>query len=335
MERVNLKADGQAWQQKLGSYAPYIIVGAILIILPPFTNIWIQGLMTAILIYGVFAMSLNLLMGYTGLFSIGHAAFFGVAGYTAGILTLRYGIESFWLIAPAGVIMAVLVAAIFGFIALRLSGFYFFLITLALGQLLFSIAMRWRPMTGGWDGLVGIPYPALGLPGFTMTSISFYYFVFIVFIICLFLIYRFVKSPFGCALKGISEDEGRMRHLGYNVWLYKYIVFIVAGLFAGVAGVLFGSYAGILVPMHLGVLTSTLVLLMVIIGSSKVFFGPVVGAAVVILLEHFSSLYAPYRWPLILGGFFILCVMFLPGGISVYLSKLWQKVRYSYGSAKD
>jgi len=313
----------------------YIIVGLFFVALPLFMPPYLQGVMTKALIFGIFAMSLNLLVGYAGLFSLGHAAYFGVAAYTSSILTVRYGVESFWLAAPAGILMAVLVAGAFGFIALRLSGVYFLLVTLALGQLLYSVALKWQTVTGGTNGLINVGYPDLGLPGFTMNAMSFYYLVFAVLVISLFLLYRLIESPFGVALQGVRDSETRMRSLGYNTWLYKYIAFVVAGLFAGVAGVLFRHYSTVLVPTDIGVLASTLVLLMVIIGGDRVFWGPVAGAILITFIVHYSSIYTPERWPLILGGLFVLAVMFLRGGISIYLVKLWKRLEYHYGSIKS
>jgi branched-chain amino acid transport system permease protein len=194
-----------------------------------------------------------------------------------------------------------------------------------MGELIFSVAEKWRSVTHGGDGLVGISLPNLHL-GFTMNNLYFYYLVFIFFIVCGFLIYRIVNSPFGDALQGIRENEPRMRSLGYNTWLYKYMAFVVGGLFAGVAGVLFGHFTGIMAPGHIGIMTSTLVMLMVILGGSSVIFGPVLGAAMVLILEHVASIYAPERWPLILGAVFVMAVMFLRGGISLHLLKLWRKL---------
>jgi branched-chain amino acid transport system permease protein len=159
-----------------------------------------------------------------------------------------------------------------------------------------------------------------------MTSFSFYYLVFIAFVIAVFLIFRIVKSPFGEALQGIRENEPRMRALGYNTWLYKYVCFILAGLFAGVAGVFFASLNGIVSPTHLDVSTSTIAMLMVVLGSTSIIFGPLVGSVLVIILENVAMIYAPERWPLILGGIFILAVMFLRNGISVYFLDFWRKV---------
>ena len=333
MGLTSLNAMGrQTWRIRLLRCAPYILIGVILIILPPFASADLKNMITKLLIYGIFALSLNLLFGYAGLFSLGHAAFFGVGAYTAAILMVKYGIGNFWLVIAAGILAATLCAAFFGFISLQVSGIYFLLVTLAIGQLLYSVAIKWRTMTGGINGITGITYPDMGIPWFTLTSTSFYYLVFILFVICLFLLYRVAKSSFGRALQGIRGDERRMQCLGYNTWLYKYITFVVGGMFAGIAGVLSTYQAGIVGPGHLGVLTSTVVMLMVIIGSDRVFWEPVLGAALVVLLEHFSSIYLAARWPLILGGIFVLSVMFLRGGVALHLVRLWKKVQYRYGS---
>jgi branched-chain amino acid transport system permease protein len=235
-----LRAPGvPAMRGRLAIYGIYALIGVILIILPPFASPYLKSMLIKVLIYGIFALSLNLLFGYTGLFSLGHAAFFGVGAYTAAILMVKCGIGNFWLLIIAGILAATICAAFFGIIALRVSGIYFLLVTFAIGQLLYSVALKWTPVTGGFNGIVGITYPDIGIPGFTVTSTSFYYLVFIFFVICLFLLYRVAKSPFGRALQGIRGDERRMQCLGYNTWLYKYIAFVVGGLFAGIAGVLF------------------------------------------------------------------------------------------------
>ncbi len=321
----------QIWRRRLTQYGIYIILAVIIILLPPFVSAYVRSMIVKVLIYGIFALSLNLLFGYTGLFSLGHAAYFGVGAYTAAILMQHFGIDSFWLIIVAGILTATICAAFFGIIALRVSGVYFLLVTLAIGELLHSVAIKWRTVTGGSDGLVGITYPGIGIPGFTLDSMSFYYLVFILFIICFFLLHRVVNSLFGRALQGIRGDDRRMKSLGYNTWLYKYIAFIVGGLFAGIAGVLSIYQAAIVGPGFLGVLTSTMVMLMVILGSTQVFWGPVLGAALVVFLEYIFSLYIPERWPLILGAIFILAVMFLRGGVGIRLVRIWKKVQKRYG----
>lgn len=310
-----------------------ILFVVIIIILPFFVSAFIQNVVMKALIFGIFALSLNVLWGYTGMPSLGHAAYFGVGGYAVGILMVNYGMSNFWVLAVVGIIFAAIFAAVLGIPALRMSGAYFLLVTLAMGQLLFSVAQKWRNMTGGDTGLGGIPFPNLHIPGITLTSQSYYYLIFAAFLICAFLIYRILHSPFGEALQGIRENETRMKALGYNTWLYKYVAFIIAGLFAGVAGVFFAPFNNIMSPVHLGIETSTMVMLMVVLGGPSKPFGPVLGAVVVVALEQVFIIYAPERWPLIFGAVFVLSVMFLRQGISVYLIRLWRKVaRGSAGS---
>lgn len=334
MGKIKLTAGRWTWSGKILSYSGYIIAGLILIILVPFLPSYLQGIVSKALIFAIFAMSLNLLCGYTGLFSLGHAAYFAAAAYTSSLIMVRFGIESFWLVALGGILVATLLAFLFGFVALRVSGVFFLLVTLAIGQLLESVALKWQTVTGGTNGLIRTGYPNLGLPWITLDSLSFYYLVFIILVVTLFLLYRLIKSPFGVALQGIRDSETRMRSLGYNTRLYKHIAFTIAGLFAGVAGVLLTYYSTVLIPAQFDVLNSTLVMLMVIIGSDRVFWGPILGAIVITFIQHYASLYVPARWPLILGAFFIISVTFLRGGISIYLIKLWQRIRYHYGSVE-
>jgi branched-chain amino acid transport system permease protein len=316
----------------LAKYGPYFICFLSFMVLPPLMPPYLQSMITKIVIFSVFALSLNLIWGYTGLISLGHATYFGVGAYTSTILIVRMGIGNFWLAALMAVIAAGLLAAIYGVIALRVSGLYFLLVTLALGQLIFCISTVWRPMTGGDNGIIGTPYPDVGIPGLTINSVYYYYLVLIFAVISFFLLYRLINSPFGYALQGIRDDEKKMLTLGYNTWLYKYIAFIIGGIFAGIAGVLFSYFLVVVGPPQLSITTSTMALLMVIIGSTQVFWGPMVGSVVVILLEYVASLYVPERWPLILGAIFVISVMFLRDGIGISLIRLWRRLDSPYGS---
>ena len=327
---MNRKAFNRTWPKELlASYRPYIIAIIVLAAIFPAIPPYGKSMLTQILIFGLFAMSLNLLLGYTGLFSLGHAAFFGAASYTTAILITRFEITSFWLAAPAGIFVATGIAAIFGIIALRSTGIYFLFITLALGELLAGAALKWRGMTKGSGGIIGIGWPDLGVP-FTMGGTSFYYMVLVITFICAFAMYRLVNSPFGHAIQGVREDETLMKHLGYNTWLYKYITFIIAGFFAGVAGVLFTYFNKIVVPDYLGVLTSTQVALMVIIGSFNFLFGPMAGAAIILIVQYYVGLVAPARWSLILGIVFVVTIVLLRRGVLAEVVRLWK--RYRYGS---
>jgi branched-chain amino acid transport system permease protein len=168
--------------------------------------------------------------------------------------------------------------------------------------------------------------PNLGISGFALSAKGFYYLVFIVFVICFFMLHRIAHSSFGKTLVGIRENEMRMRSLGYHTWRLKYAAVIIAGAFAGVAGLLYAYFYGAMVPSNLALETSASAMLMVIIGGPGTLFGPFVGAAVVVLCEHFSSIYVPERWPLILGSIFIVCVMLVRGGFARYLSGFWTRL---------
>lgn len=335
MKTASQEAFSRPRQGQRINLAPHVAGVVILVILPAFLSSYIQSVMTRFLIFALFAMGYNLAFGCAGLVSLGHAAYFGAGGYTIAVIKLHYGSDLFWVGAPLGILVATLVAAMFGIIALRVSGIYFLLVTFALGQLLYSVAwnVSWLN-TPGMQGIAGLSLPTVGIAGFTLNTTSFYYLVLLVSLICFYLLFRITNSPFGRAIVGIREGDARMRSLGYNTWLYKYIAFVISGAFAGIAGVLFGYYNYLISPTHLGVGTSFLPMCMAIIGGVGTFFGPVIGAAVIIFVELFASIMTPERWPLILGGLFVLAIMFAREGIGVYLWRLWNKVSHHYGSIK-
>jgi branched-chain amino acid transport system permease protein len=318
--------DGGA-RRRLHRLAPYAVVACVLIALGPVLPSFYLGMLTKVLIYAIFAISLDLMMGYGGLTSMGHAAFLGVAGYTVGILAVKQGIDLFWVLLPAGLVVAALVSAVVGYICLRVSGTYFLLVTIAFGQLLAIVATKWYRVTGGTDGLVGIPRPNLGIAGLKLGPVGFYFLVFVAFAVCFAVLYRIVTSAYGQALVGVRENEPRMRSLGYNTWRLKYVAIIISGVVAGVAGVFLAYYYGAMVPSTLAIEMSTAAMLMVILGGPGTLFGPFIGAIVVVLGENISLTYVPDRWPLILGGIFVLCVMLLRGGFAPYLSRLYQRVQ--------
>jgi branched-chain amino acid transport system permease protein len=286
---------------------------AVLIALPAVLSSYQLSLVTKMLIFGIFAMSLDLLLGYAGLPSLGHAAYFGVAAYTVGLLALRVA-NNFWLDFPAGLLMAAGVSALFGLFALRTRGSYFLMITLALGQVLWGIAFGWRSLTGGDDGLPSVPRPDLSLPWALTDGVPFYYFVLIFFALAVGALALIVSSPFGRALVGVRESERRMEVLGYDVWRYKYVAFILAGFFAGLAGNLFVYFNGFVSPSYLNILFSASALLMVILGGSGTLLGPAIGAAVIVGLENFISGYME-RWVLVLGVIYVLVTLFAPNGL--------------------
>lgn len=324
---------GSALQGLISRFSPWLGAGVVLGLLPALLPSYMQSICTKFLIFAIFATSFDLIYGHAGLLSLGHAAFFGAGGYAVGALMLHTGITSFWVGLPLGILVAAAVAALFGFISLRVSGMYFLLVTFALAQLLYSVAWNWLWLNSpGMQGIAGIPLPDLGIPSLTWNTIYFYYLVLIFFSICFYLVYRIMNSPFGYALRGIRESEIRMQALGYNTWLYKFIIFIVTGAFAGLAGVLFAYFNRLISPVYLGVGTAFLPMCMVIIGGSGTRIGPVIGAMVIIFVEYFSSLVTPERWPLILGGAFVVAIMYARGGIVIYLSRFWKQIGYRHGS---
>jgi branched-chain amino acid transport system permease protein len=211
------------------------------------------------------------------------------------------------------ILLTTFAAALFGLFALRARGVYFLMITLALAMLIWGLAYRWVSLTAGDNGISGISRPQIG-PWSLREITSYYYFVFAIFLICLFIIYRIVRSPFGRSLVGIKESETRMRTLGYNVWLHQYICFVMAGFFGGVSGVLFIFYNGFISPPSLEVTPNMEVLLMVALGGPGTVIGPFIGAMVIVFLKNFVSVYTE-RWLIFLGSIYIFTILYAPKGL--------------------
>jgi branched-chain amino acid transport system permease protein len=326
--------DRPVWQTLLKRYLPYLFALVILAAVPPFIGGFPQFIFTKVLIFAIFAMSLDLIMGYTGLLSFGHAAYLAMAGYVTGIMSLRYGIHSFWLVLLIALAITAVLAAVIGFLSLRVSGIYFLLVTMGFGQLLSVVADKWFSMTGGKDGMPGIKRPELGW-NVQWTNLKYYFFVLAFFVVSYLVLRRITRSGFGRTLTGIRENEPRMRSLGYNTWASKYVAIIIAGLFAGLAGVFYAQLYGTMVPRHFGLEYSALPMLMVIMGGGASLWGPCLGAAAIVFFEWLFTQSPlarvaaeswptfPERWPLILGILFVLCVVFLRGGFARYLTRLW------------
>jgi len=291
------------------------VVGlAILSLLPQFLTSYYVGLMVLVLIFGIFALSLDLLLGHCGLPSLGHAASFGTGAYVAGILSLKVA-NNFPLNFTAALLAGGAIAAIFGLLVLRTRGIYFLMITLALSQVLWGLAFKWKSATGGDDGMPGVPRPNLGFLGWDLTQVnSYYYFTLILFVLACVLMFFLIRSPFGHSLRGIRESESRMMALGYNVWAHQYVAFILAGLFAGLAGLLYVYYNNMISPRELHLVTSAKVLLMVILGGTGTFLGPILGAAVIVLLENLVSGFTE-RWTLVLGIIYVVVIILAPRGL--------------------
>jgi branched-chain amino acid transport system permease protein len=302
---------------------------ALLVVVPPFLSSFLLTLLTQALIYAILAMSLDLLLGYTGLSSLGHAAYLGIGAYSVGVLTTRHG-AGFWVTLAVGVGLAIVVAGIFGLVALRATGVYFLMITLALGMVAWGLAHRWVTLTQGDNGISGVPRPAFlaarGLPWSLSRPLPFYYFTLVGFAVAFVVLRAVVRSPFGQSLVGIRESESRMRTLGYHVWLHKYIGFVVAGGIGGFAGVFWAYYNGFVSPADVELATSVEVLLMVALGGRGTLIGPAVGATVIVFLKNLVSVYT-HRWLLILGAVYIGTIVYAPEGIAGVTTQLMRRVR--------
>ena len=233
-----------------GRLVGWLLVFIILAVVPALTTPYWVTLITQMFIFGILAMSLDLLMGYSGMPSFGHAGFFGAAAYVIAIFATRYHI-GFWPSVVTAIVLATAIAAIFGLLVAHSKGVYFLMITLALGMVLWGLAFRWVTMTKGDNGISGIPRPDIGLPISLKDPITFYYVTFVVFIVCLVLMAIFVRSPFGHSMKGIRESESRMRILGYDTWVHRYLMYVVAAFFGSISGVFWAYYNGFVSPADL------------------------------------------------------------------------------------
>jgi branched-chain amino acid transport system permease protein len=276
-------------------------------------------LATDIAILALFAASLNLLLGYTGLVSFGHAAYFGVGAYTCAILMKTYGM-SFALGLVAAVVAAAACALLFGAFCVRSTRIYFSMLTLAFAQIVWAICFKWNSVTGGEQGLSNVPYPDLGwmssLPVVGGLRAGDHYYLLVLILVggAFALLKRIVESPFGSILTAIRENPERAEFVGINVRRYQLASFVVAGAFAGWAGALFGIFNRGVFPDFAHWSKSAEVLIMVILGGIGHFWGPAVGAAILILLNQQINAYTQY-WPLILGLILIVLVFVFPSGV--------------------
>jgi branched-chain amino acid transport system permease protein len=281
----------------------------------PHTTSFIILLATRALAFSILVMSLDLLLGFTGLASLGQAAYLGIGAYLTAILAARYQVGmgyDFWLVVALGMLGGAALAAIFGLLAVRASGVYFLMITLALGQCVWGLAYRWNSLTGGDNGINLQHRPKFGID--LANEVTFFYLVFGFFAVSLLILYTIVHSPFGHSLVGIREREPRMKILGYNTWLHKYLAFIIAGAFGGLSGVLWAHTAGIVSPENVVLTTSVDALLMAVLGGAGTLVGGIIGASVVLFIREYLSTLM-HGWQYVLGGVYVLVILYLPGGL--------------------
>ena len=281
-----------------------------------------HAIATEIWIFAIFGLGLNLLLGYTGLLSFGQSTFFGSAAYVAGWLLKHYAINVF-LALGVGVAVGAVSALLVGYLCVQRSGLYFIMLTFALNQLFYFSAYQWTSVTGGEDGMAGIPRPALLGIDFR-DPLNYYIFVSVLFLISLWLMKRIVESPLGRILQAIRENEVRAEAVGYNVPRFKLLAFVIGGAFSGLAGVLYAMLFGITPLEAISFVFSGNVVFATLIGGSGSLYGPIIGAFVFIWLsESVSVLWA--RWPLLLGLAFVIVVLFFRGGVVEAWNRLYLK----------
>lgn len=296
-----------------------VLLAVVLAIVPSVASEYWVGLLTQILIFGLLALSADLLLGHAGLFSLCHAAFFAVSAYTVAILQTRYGVSTIPA-ALAGLCAGTLLAAVFAS-AVRTRGVYFILITLAFGYIVWGVAHRWASFTGGDNGVTNVPPFMLGSMQIA-TKTHYYYFVLVVLAVALGLYRILTTSPFGLALRGIKSSETRMRSLGYRVGAHLYVAFVISGFYASLAGVLYIYFNRFVNPVAAGFPYSVEAILMAIIGGTGTIFGPFIGSGIILILRNWVSGFFHY-YTAVLGLIFIATVLWAPNGV-MGLIKSWR-----------
>jgi branched-chain amino acid transport system permease protein len=293
-----------------------LLVGvAVLAFFPALAEKFYVQLMTKIMILSIFALSLDLLVGYTGLVSLGHAAYFGVAAYTLAVAAPASDPANFWLTLPLSLAASALTALVIGVFVVRTSGVYFIMVTLAFAQMVYYFFHDTR-VAGGSDGIYINTRPATGVVGLDLADdLHFYYMVLALLAGAFLLLALILRSPFGRALQGIKANEQRMRALGFATRRYKLAAFVLAGTLAGLAGYLAAAKEGYVNPELLAWHQSGVVLMMLILGGMGTLFGAVIGTfSYVLLQEWFSTL--TKHWQLLMGGFIVVTVLLFPRGLA-------------------
>jgi branched-chain amino acid transport system permease protein len=301
-----------------------VLVGALLVLAT--VPLWAGGpyyvnISSQILLYAIFALGVNVLAGYAGLVSLGHAGLFGVAAY-AGARIMNDGHGHVVVIAGA-LVLTLLAAAVFAVLALRGTGLGFVMITVALGQIVWGVAYRWISITNGDNGIAirGRPSPL----GLSLTSpASFYWATLIVFLLAVTSMAVFVASPFGASLRGTRDQPRRMNALGYHVWMIRFLAFLFSGFWSGAAGLLYLYYNQFVSPQAVALTASAEALLMVIAGGTATLLGPIAGAALVVIVKNVASAHIE-RWNFVLGAIFVVIVVFMPEGLVPGTVRRWRR----------
>lgn len=298
-------------------------VTLLLFALPQLSGIYTIYLTMHICMLSIFALGFNLLLGYTGLLSFGQAGFFAAGAYACGKILLLY--PSLIIGFVGGVIFSVFVSFIIGFLCVRHTRIYFSMLTLSFGMMIYSIAWKWRDVTGGDDGLVGIPRAPISIGNLLtidMSSMgSYYYFVILIFIASVYIMYRIVNSPFGLILRGIRENETRVSFAGVSLRKYRLLSFVIAGTYAGIAGALFAPLENTVTPVIAHWSYSAEPVLVTLLGGVNSFFGPIIGAILFFVIKDIVVRFTEH-WLIIFGSVIVLLVMSFRGGVMSFINNI-------------
>ena len=319
-------------QERLFTVTRWGLLAAVLVvllILPRYISEYYTNLTIKIYIMALLACSFNLLLGYTGLLSFGQAAYFAVGAYACALI-LKMVVTSVVVAIPVAVLISAIAALFFGYFCVRLTEIYFSMLTLAFGQIIYTIAFKWESLTGGDNGLAGIPSPPLHLGLLTIdlsNAYHYYYFALALILAAVVVLYLIVNSPFGATLKAIRDNPERASFTGQNVRLFQLISFVLAGTFSGLAGAIFATFEKFVSPELTYWSKSAAIVLVSILGGIYTFVGPMVGSAVMILLEDYISTYTSY-WSIFLGTILIIFVIFMPDGIVGRANRILYRIRF-------
>jgi len=308
---------------KLNFFYEYKIILIVLVFLSCLPFFMSASLATEILIFGLFTLGFNILLGYTGILSFGHAAYFGLGAYVAGFV-LKNCFTSVWLALFGSLVVPAVTGIILGFLCIKRKGVYFAMLSAAFANMFYFLALSpFKDITGGEDGLKEIPILMLQFPFRLSLSkpLNVYYFIFILFAISIFVIWKITHSPFGKVLKGIRENEERMKACGYNVKNVKIVSLILSALFSGLAGGLYTIYLDYVPLETFHWLTSGRVVAMALLGGTDTFIGPLVGAGIFLFIENTVSIVTA-RWEIFVGALVVLVILFSPGGVTGIFKKI-------------
>ena len=302
----------------------WVLLAPLLVVCPPFLSQTYVVQATDTLVFVLLAVSINLLIGYGGMISLGHAAYFAIGGYTAGLLVTHAGMPMLvgLLAAP---LAAALAAAFVGLFCIRVTHVYFIMITLAFGQLIYTVIWKWRALTGGDDGLVGIAPPEL-----LLSAVNYYYFTLVIILACLVVIHRICESPFGATLKAIRDAPNRARSIGIDVRRFQLAAFTMAGFFAGIAGSLYVFHNRSIFPQSALWITSVEIMLMAVLGGANSFVGPIAGAVFLKTLDFLIPRATEY-WLFVLGVIVLLIAFVMPRGLMDGYDRLRARLKVGAG----